>query len=327
MAAPVAILLLQTCPHQAAAGSGPEARNGKADAAYQTRSADPTEGYLRAEPVCDPIVIYHEPRGERLAAEIGRIACAAAPLIAAELGLERTVIVTIAIARDTDAFRRLHGGRLPEWGEAFADMERALIGIDAARVLASPRPLRTVVLHELSHVLFEQRVSGAAAPTWLIEGLAMRQSGEWTLEDEWNLARSFWSEKMPRLEELEGQFPRPTGKAEAAYRISHAAVDFLLSDRPGSVVTLTAFLRDTGDFDRAFLLTYGETSGEFAERFHIRLEDRYRTAGAVLNASPYWLSLAVLFLLVYAIKRYRTAKKVAEWERAEEDGGRAGPIP
>jgi hypothetical protein len=280
-------------------------------------------GYERAAPLCDQIIVYHEPRGERLASEIGRIACNSAASIAAELGLERLTPVTIVIARDTGGFRRLHGGQLPEWGEAFAEMGRAMIGIDASRVIASPRPLRTVVAHELSHVLFDQRVRGARAPFWLVEGLAMRQSGEWTLEDEWNLARSVWAEKLPWLEDLEGPFPRATGRAETAYRVSHAAVDFLLEGRPEAIVTLTAFLRDTGDFERAFLLTFGETPGDFSARFRVRLERRYHTAGAVLNASPYWLSVACLFLLVYAVKRYRTARKVAEWERAEWGDGPA----
>ncbi|MDD3642375.1 MAG: hypothetical protein PHQ19_02805 [Candidatus Krumholzibacteria bacterium] len=275
-------------------------------------------GYVRAAPICDAVLVYHEPKGERLAVEIGRIACGSVSSIADGLGLQRIAPVTIVVARETGGFRRLHGGRLPVWGEAFADMERGLIGIDASRVIASPHPLRTVVLHELSHVLFEQRVGGARSPAWLVEGLAMRQSGEWTLEDEWNLARSVWSKELPFIGDLDRSFPRPTGKAEMAYRVSHAAVDFLLAGRPEAIVTLTAFLRDTGDFDRAFLLTFGETHGEFASRFQIRLEDRYGRAGAVLDASPYWLSLAGLFLLVYALKRYRTARKVAEWERGDD---------
>lgn len=328
IAAAIAAVLL--CPaggegqsRGAAAGAEVPARPAAAD---DSLSAPPA-GYLRAEPVCDLIVVYHEPRGERLAREIGRIACGSAASIAEGLGLERGAPVSIFIARDGNGFRRLHGGRLPEWGEAFADMDDGIIGIDAARVIASPRPLRTVVLHELSHVLFEQRVRGAPSPSWLVEGLAMRQSGEWTLEDEWNLARSIWSDELPYLEDLGGAFPRPSGKAEIAYRVSHAAVDFLLADRPDAIVTFTAFLRDTGDFDRAFLLTFGETHGEFAARFQIRLEDRYRKFGAVLNASPYWLSLAGLFLLAYVVKRFRTARKVAEWERRDGEPPRTGRPP
>lgn len=276
------------------------------------------QGYARSDCACGGIDVFHQPRDANLACEIARIACRHAARIAAEIGLQRIDQIAIVIAPGGDAFAQLHAGRLPEWGEAFADPARMLIGIDAARVVASPRPLRTVVLHELSHLFFEQRTGGAHSPAWLLEGIAMRQSGEWRLEDEWNLALSVWRGDLPRLGDLWGAFPRPADQAAMAYRISHAAVERLIGDRTETIVTLTAFLRDSGDFERAFLLTFGESTEDFEARFHATLERRYRRVSVLLHVSPYWLAVAAMFLVVYAIKRYRTRRKLAAWDL--EDG-------
>jgi hypothetical protein len=85
------------------------------------------------------------------------------------------------------------------------------------------------------------------------------------------------------------------------------------------LVTFTAFLRDTGDFEKAFTLTFGETAGEFSGRFEAAMRSRYRKTALFLNFSPYGLTLSVLFLLAYLIKRNRSRKRVQEWEMEDTE--------
>ncbi len=283
----------------------------------------PLEGYRRMDLPCGPFVVYHDEGREEIASEIGRIVCGSAGEIAALLGLGSAGRVRIVIASSSGSFSALHGGRLPEWGEAFSDPSRMLIGIDASRVLRGERPLAEVVKHELSHIFLAQRTGGASCPFWFAEGLAMRQSGEWTLGMQWRLAVSAWRRDMPDLNELQGPFPRSSERAAMAYLLSYYAVDRLIGQRPERLATLTAFISKTGDFDRAFLLTYGETAGEFSDRVTADLESRYRKPAVLINASPYWLSLSAFFLLVYILKRRRSRKKIESWE-SEESGGRGG---
>jgi hypothetical protein len=291
-----------------------------AASSYDRRFVDSLEGYDSRSAACGTYVIYYTDRGEKLAEEVEKILCRSAGEIAAQIGLEEVSPVAFIIAPDTPSFRLLHGGRLPEWGEAFGDSRRMIIGIDASRVLLSNRPFKTVVLHELSHVFLSQRTAGARYPSWFAEGIAMRQSREWTLSDQWGLALNVWRQDTPRLEDLRGRFPKSEDRAVMAYRVSYAAVDELIGHDERKLVTFTAFLRDTGDFEKAFTLTFGETVDEFSERFEAAMRSRYRHTSLFLNISPYGLTLSGLFLLAYFIKKRRSRMKVEQWEREE-----AGP--
>ncbi len=288
-------------------------------ASYDRKFTESLDGYYARPASCGTYIIYFADRGEKLAVEIEKIVCSSGGQVAAGLGLEEVASVAFIIAPDTPAFRRLHGGRLPEWGEAYGDSRRMIIGIDASRILLSNRPLKTVILHELSHVFLAQRTAGARCPTWFVEGIAMRQSREWTFGDQWRLALTVARDDAPRLEDLRGRFPKSAGKAAMAYRISYAAVDELLGGGERDLVTFTAFLRDTRDFERAFILTFGETTGEFSGRFEAAMRSRYRRTTLFLNISPYGLMLSVLFLLAYFFKRNRSRKRIEEWEKDDAE--------
>ncbi len=288
-------------------------------AAYDRKFVNSLEGYYARSASCGTYIIYYADGGEKFAVEIEKIVCRSAGDIAAGIGLEEVAPVAFIIAPDTPSFRFLHSGRLPEWGEAFGDSRRMIIGLDASRILLSNRPLKTVILHELSHVFLAQRTAGAHCPTWFVEGIAMRQSREWTLGDQWRLALAVARDDMPRLDDLRGRFPKSAGKAAIAYRVSFAAVDELIGGEERDLVTFTAFLRDTGDFEKAFTLTFGETVGEFSGRFEAVMRSRYRKTVLFLNISPYGLTLSVLFLLAYLIKRNRSRKRVEEWEMEDTE--------
>jgi hypothetical protein len=265
-----------------------------------------------------PFIIVFPPRLGPMADRVSRILDRSYPEIAGEMGLERIDTVTIYIAGDRESYRRYHEGLVPEWGVAYSRWNGREIGIDAGAVLNEPRPLEVVLRHELSHIVLAERVGGVPCPHWFVEGLAMHQSSEWTLEDQWRLVRSVSSKNLPRLEELNGPFPRNAEDATLAYRVSYYAFEELMGERRGELVTLTAFIRDLGSFDESFALTFGESPGEYSERLHVLMLNRYETAGRVIRSMPYWGMLSVLFIIAYMAKRIRTWRRLKEWERAEE---------
>ena len=57
------------------------------------------------------------------------------------------------------------------------------------------------------------------------------------------------------------------------------------------------------------------------ERFSAVMQGRYGRTALIMQVSPYGLSLSALFLIAYFIKRERSRRRVAEWER-EDSGAR-----
>ncbi len=268
-----------------------------------------------------PFVIFYPHRLEAMAERVARILERSYEEIAGEVGLERLDTVTVYIAGDNETYRRHHEGLVPEWGVAYSRWHGREMGIDAGAVLRQPRPLEIVVRHELSHIVLAERTGGVYCPRWFIEGLAMIQSNEWTFGDQWGLVRSVGAKSLPSLDELEGPFPRNADDAAVAYRVSYYAVEELLRDRRDDLVTLTAYIRDLGDFDEPFTLTFGESPDEYAARLHVLMLDRYGTAARLIRSIPYWGMLTLLFVIAYAVKRIRTRRRLREWERIDGAGG------
>jgi hypothetical protein len=266
-------------------------------------------------------IILYPPHLARFARETETLLEKSAGEIARELGLESITPIDVIIASDMKTYELLHGGEIPEWGIAFADVEKRMLGINFDLVVREPRRYPTVVRHELSHLLLAQRVGGVRMPTWFMEGLAMMQSGEWGFSEEWRFMTMAGRRNLPYLEELDGPFPRSANRAALFYGVSYFAVRKLLGDRPGSLVTLTAFIRDSGDFESGFESAFGQTAYDFAGKLYVELDRRYKIAGTILNATPYWTGAALLFIVVYLVKRERSRRRLERWEE-EEAGGR-----
>jgi hypothetical protein len=287
-------------------------------AAVASSHATDMAGYETRRCAEVPFIVVYPPRLAKMTDAVERILTDSFEGMARAVGLEAIDTVTVYIAGDGEIYRRLHGGLVPEWGVAYSRWGRREMGIDAGAVLRTPRPLKIVIRHELSHILFTERVGGARCPTWFVEGLAMLQSHEWGFDDQWGLVNAVWSKDLPGVEDLGGRFPGNPQKAVLAYRLSYYAVEELLRGRPEDLVTLTSFIRDLGDFDRAFVLTFGESPLEYSMRLHVLMVNRYGAAAALIRSMPYWGILSVLLVLAYLLKRMRSRRKLREWESAEE---------
>lgn len=266
---------------------------------------------------CGAFVIHYPARLDAMAETIEGFLCESAGAVASTVGLESIDTITVLIAPDIEGYRHLHGGRLPDWSAAYSDIHAQVLGLNSRAVIGMRRPIRILIRHELSHLLLAQRLDGIRCPTWFLEGLAMMQSGEWGFGDEWRLARRVVAKDIPYLEDLEGRFPDDADDAAFAYGISYIAVQELLDERTDDLITLTAFIREFGDFDEAFATTFGESPEHFDGRLHIILYKRYRNAGTLIRTTPYWPLLALLFLLAFLIRRYRNRRRLEEWKRRE----------
>ena len=80
-------------------------------------------GYQVLKAGSGSFIIFYPPRFAKLARETGALLEESSGEIARELGLESIDPIRVIIASDMKAFELLHGGAIPEWGIAFADVE------------------------------------------------------------------------------------------------------------------------------------------------------------------------------------------------------------
>lgn len=278
---------------------------------------DALKGYQVLTSESGSFIIFYPPHLVRMANDIDRLLEESAGGIARDLGLEAIGTIKVILASDAKTYRLLHRGAIPEWGIAFSDLDARVLGIDVDLVVRNPRPFSTVIRHELSHLLLAQRVGGAAVPAWFMEGLAVMQAGGWDFSDEWRLMTLVGRRDLPYLEALKGPFPRAADEAALCYGVSYLAVKELFRANPGALLTLTAFIRDSGDFEGSFVSTFGRSTYDFGGKLYVEIDRRYKTAGTILDASPYWLGAALLFVTVYLVKRARGRRKLERWEEEE----------
>jgi hypothetical protein len=89
---------------------------------------------------------------------------------------------------------------------------------------------RTVVPHELTHVVFDDGTTNPyhAPPRWLNEGLAVYLSEGFGSSDKSLVSRAATSKTLMPLQALTGQFPTTADRFYLAYAESVSAVDYLI---------------------------------------------------------------------------------------------------
>ena len=113
------------------------------DAAAATQDGRDSMGYSVRKAECGPVILHFPERNRKITGEVEGLLCEALPGMLEDVGLDSLASLDVYVVRGREDMLSLSGGRLPEWGEAFSDMRRGMIVIDAASVTRTPRPLRT----------------------------------------------------------------------------------------------------------------------------------------------------------------------------------------
>ncbi len=181
--------------------------------------------------------------------------------------------------------------------------------VDVERATQAWNSLETVIPHELSHLLFAEKVGPVPMPIWFLEGLAKWQADEWSMVDSWQLMNAVWSNQAPKLWQIQNKYPEGENRARDAYRVSYEAFTFLLGKRMDQLPVFLDKLTLERDYNAAFQAVFNESPAMFYTRFHDHLEARYHSPLLLFQTGPLFSVLAVVFMIVsgslYFRKRLR----------------------
>lgn len=206
----------------------------------------------------------------------------------------------------------------------------ALLGQDEVHILLDealrepPNDLRTVVVHELVHVLLDQFAAAGApfVPRWVHEGLAQRLSGGAYLGmQEEGLLFAITARTAPRFSDLEREFPQRDDLLRLAYTQSLSFIGFLV-DKLG-IRTLLEAARESRA-DRPFALALVDATDQSLARLQDEWENYvlFRSGAAarflLRNCFSLVIILAVPLLFLAVAKRVRrNRQRKAELVAAE----------
>ena len=239
-------------------------------------------------------------------------------------GLPPTVLaagdsVVLYITPDERTFRERTGGRAPEWGAGVAFPQQNLIvlpGYTSDR--GGAQELGRVLRHELAHVALQRYLAGVRVPRWFTEGYATWSARQLDEDAGWLLRLAFVFERAPPLDSLELMWPGGATDARVAYLLSATAVEYLHSLGPPHLFQeFLAAWAAHGSLEQALRGTYRLSSAQFERLWRQQVKQRYGwllflTQGAVLA-----LFFTVIALILFAIRRSRDRRKLAELRATE----------
>ena len=238
--------------------------------------------------------------------------------ISAELGADVTAPIGIFIAPSLYRFRVLTGGMLPHWGEAVADPSRQIIILKSPRWSKSTSDYRTVVIHELVHVLVGAATDGAPVPRWLGEGLSIYFSGEISYFGGSELSHAQLSDQIIPLAQIDEVLDFEKQKAHLAYQESYLAVIYLFEAYGQSALpSLLSALRQTRDINHALRQAFGINMLQFETDWRQFLLERYRWSFLLEFDKYLWLLILVLFFLALFAVMLRRRRTLARWEKED----------
>jgi hypothetical protein len=145
-----------------------------------------------------------------------------------------------------------------EWtgGVAFTRYGIMAIGIDPAKLDWGKR----AIAHELTHLVIHQITLNPYSdlPTWLDEGLAMRNEGPLESVFTAYLNRATDEESLISVQSLSSPFSAYAGEATLSYAQSYSLVEFLIdSYGQGKMFELLSTFREGSTYDGALEEVYG----------------------------------------------------------------------
>lgn len=216
------------------------------------------------------------------------------------------------------SFDSVVGGRFPDWGVAAAVGERNLIVVRSPADYPLGRSLRETLRHELAHLHLDAMSGLRQMPRWMHEGYAQQIAHQWEFGDDLLIARAVFFDHAITLRDIDGVNSFAGSRAQLAYAESFLAMNHFLSAYGWDGLQLFCdHLREGEDWDSAFREATGADYAAFQKEFSDFLTARYNWVAFLGDTILLWIGLVGVFIVIYLIKKKRSAKRRAEWEQQE----------
>ena len=256
----------------------------------------------------------------------------ALPRIARELGLEGPLPpIRIRIGVDPEQMEALapRGAPPPAYavGVAYPGLSLILLTMTAPETWQRPE-LHEVLVHELSHLALHEALVGEAdevendAPLWFVEGVAIYQARERSIERVQTLWEAAFRGGVIDLDDLDRRFPSRPHAVSLAYAESADFVAWLLRrSGPAKLGEMLGRMRRGQRFETAVSQTWSTGIGSLEQEWRDDLSNRFGALPMFATGSVGWVLVGVLVVLAWRRRKDKSAAIEKRW--AEEDARQA----
>ena len=210
--------------------------------------------------------------------------------------------------------------RTPAWVSGFADGATRTVVLFPARLTSYPDDsLRTLVHHEVAHVLVDEAARGRRVPRWFNEGIATVAAREWGIEDRARFAMAVVGRGPRTTAELDAAFEAGGRRVARAYAMSAAFVRWLRAEHGEHVTARILELvgRDL-PFPEAFVRATGVPLVADEHRFFVREALWHTWVPFLTSSGALWAAITALALIAIRRRRRKSALMRRRWELEEE---------
>lgn len=244
--------------------------------------------------------------------------------LTSELGARVDGHLFVRVARNPDDMARLapQGAAPPAYATGVTYPALGLIIVTLTAPESWERPdVSAVLTHELSHAALHRTVAGHPLPLWLVEGLAIHQASERSLDR----IRALWEGtvrgQLVPLERLSRAFPLRPHAVNLAYAQSADIVGYLLgTDDDAERMRLVLRRVRRGEvFEDAVHAEYHVSLGFLEREWRERLQERYTATPLLLSGGGLWVLAAGLVIVGYVRRRKRGRETMRRWAEEEDE--------
>ena len=226
----------------------------------------------------------------------------------------------VYITNNHSKFKKLTKGPVPEWGIGIAQQNPDRIVIQGTQLSnISYSRLNEVLKHEINHVFVQRSLNYHILPKWFIEGFASYWAGELTITKKILISSALWEKKEFALEGLKSFNSFNRVHANLAYAQSASAINALIYFY-GEIILKSIIQNNAkySNFDLLFFNITNENLLELTYKYETYLKQNYKWMFLLKSSNILFISLPIILVFGYLIKRRKNQIILARWEEEEK---------
>ncbi len=261
---------------------------------------------------------YNLQAQENLRAAVGSVAIA----LVGRYGPVKPEKFDLIVVRNRSELFAQAGREFPDWIQAVAleRPSRVVMLMPTTRDLdISVSEFEQTLMHELTHLYLYRIAPARVFPGWFHEGLATYTSNGFNRSLHWALVKARLFHLTFTLGELNRLDHRSADQSTQAYAQAYMAIR-LMADSYGPDIFPKIFVIQArgGSFEDSFSAAAGESLAQFEKYYLDELGRRYNFLLVLANPRTLFITLPLLLMLAYFIRRWRNAVIKARWQMEED---------